>query len=89
MSAAANAAGYLFAHNLLPLSDPSAQADAEHSHSKAKSEPSKHPEPNTVLSQAQPEPLKEVRKPRIEYRKRRSLLLPWKPSGPTPGTADA
>ncbi len=81
MSAAANAAGYLFAHNLLPLSDPGAQPDAEHSHRTAKSEPSKRPEPKAVLSQAQPEPLKQVRKPRIEYRKRRSLLLPWKPSG--------
>jgi hypothetical protein len=81
MSAAANAAGYLFAHNLLPLSDPNAQADAEHSHRTAKSEPSKRAEPKTVLSQAQPEPLKQVRKPRIEYRKRRNLLLPWKPSG--------
>jgi hypothetical protein len=81
MSAAANAAGYLYAHGLLPLSDANAQADAERSHRTAKSEPSKRLKPKSVLSEPQPEPLKQVRKPRVEYRKRRILLLPWKPSG--------
>jgi hypothetical protein len=98
MSAAANAAGYLFAHNLLPLSDPNAQADAQHSHRTAKPEPSRRLEPKTVLSQAQPEPLKQVRKPRIEYRKRRYFPRPSSAEGicnsaeaivTTAGTADA
>jgi hypothetical protein len=81
MSAAANAAGYLFAHNLLPLPDASAQTDTERSQRTAKSEPSKWLEPKTVLSQARPEPLKQVRKPRIEYRKRRSFPLPSSAEG--------
>jgi hypothetical protein len=80
MSAAANAAGYLYAHGLLPVSDPDAQADTGRSHRSAKSQPSGRLEPKTVLSQPQPEPLKQVLKPRVEYRKRRILLLPWKPS---------
>jgi hypothetical protein len=80
MSAAANAAGYLYAHGLLPVSDPNAQADAERSRRTAKSQPSRRVEPETVLSQAQPEPLKQVRTPRIEYRKRRIRRVPSKPS---------
>jgi hypothetical protein len=57
MSAAANAAGYLYARGQLPT---------ESSPHTAKSVP----------SQGQSEPLKQVRTPRIEYRKRRSYLLP-------------
>ena len=41
MSAAANAAGYLFAHRQLPMPDRNAQADAERP--QARPEPIKHP----------------------------------------------
>ncbi len=62
MSAAANAAGYLYAHGQLSGSDLNTQADAESSHRPAK-------------SQSAP-PLIPVRMPRIEYRKRRLYALP-------------
>ncbi len=76
MSAAANAAGYLYAHGQLPMSDLNAQVDVEGSHRTAKSQSSRRLEPKTVLWQSQSQPLKQVRTPRIEYRKRRFYPLP-------------
>jgi hypothetical protein len=76
MSAAANAAGYLYAHNQLPMSDLSAQVDAASSVPAAQSRASRHLEPKAVLRQDQSQPVKEVRTPRIEYRKRRFYPLP-------------
>jgi hypothetical protein len=55
MSAAANAAGYLYAQGRLP---------------------SRPLEPKVVASQGQSQPVKQVRTPRIEYRKRRFYPLP-------------
>lgn len=72
MSAAANAAGYLYAHGQLPLSELAAQVEAERSHGTAKPQSSRR----LVPSQAQSQPLKQVRTPRIEYRKRRFYALP-------------
>jgi hypothetical protein len=60
MSAAANAAGYLYAHGQLPVSELHAQVE----------------EPKTVPCQDQSKPLKQARTPRIEYRKRRFYPLP-------------
>ena len=76
MGAAANAAGYLYAHGQLPMSGLNAQVDAESSHHTAESQSSRRLEPKTVLWQGQSQPLKQVRTPRIEYRKRRFYLLP-------------
>jgi len=64
MSAAANAAGYLYAHGQSPVSEVNAQVDAESSY------------PRTVLWRSQSQPVKQARTPRIEYRKRRSYALP-------------
>jgi hypothetical protein len=64
MSAAANAAGYLYAHGYLPTSDVNTRVDVASSHHTA------------VLWQGQSQPLEKVRTPRIEYRKRRSYALP-------------
>jgi len=61
MSAAANAAGYLYAQGRLPVSNLNRQVDAES---------------KTVLRQGQSQPVKQVRTPRIEYRKRRFYPLP-------------
>ena len=61
MSAAANAAGYLCAHSLLPLAQVQTQIDADTSRPSAKSR-SLPPKPS--------------RAPRIEYRKRRVFVLP-------------
>ena len=66
MSAASNAAGYLYAHNQLPMSDLNAQADVESPHRTAK----------TVLRQGPSQPVKQVCTPKIEYRKRRFYPLP-------------
>lgn len=76
MSAAANAAGYLYAHDQLPESDLNAQVELKSSHRTAKSQSSRRLEPKTVPSQGQSEPLKQARAPRIEYRKRRLYPLP-------------
>jgi hypothetical protein len=76
MSAAANAAGYLYAHGQLPMSDLNAQVDVDSSHRTPKSQSSRRPEPKTVPSQGQTQPLKQARTPRIEYRKRRLYLVP-------------
>jgi hypothetical protein len=67
MSAAANAAGYLYAHGQLPMGDLNAPVKPARSHSAAKSESSRRLEP---------QPLKQPRTPRIEYRKRRFYPLP-------------
>ena len=62
MSAAANAAGYLCAHGLLPLPRVQTQVAAD----------------TTPRNAAQPSalPAKPSRAPRIEYRKRRVYVLP-------------
>lgn len=62
MSAAANAAGYLSAHGLLPLAEVQAQVDAECAPRTAK--------------KAAPLRAKQPRAPRIEYRKRRAYVMP-------------
>ncbi len=62
MSAAANAAGYLYAHGQLPMSGLNAQVDAEASRPTAQSRSAS--------------PAKQARTPRIEYRKRRVYPLP-------------
>jgi len=76
MSAAANAAGYLYAHGELPMSDRNAQVGVASSHRTAKSQSSRPLEPKTALWLGQSQPLKQVRTPRIEYRKRRVYPLP-------------
>jgi len=76
MSAAANAAGYLYAHGQLPVSDLDAQGNAERTDRMAKSPSARRLEPKTVVSRGESEPLKQVRTPRIEYRKRRFYPLP-------------
>jgi hypothetical protein len=63
MSAAANAAGYLYAHGHLGVPDLNAQVDAARS---MKSAP----------SPGQTKPVEQLRAPRIEYRKRRLYALP-------------
>jgi len=62
MSAAANAAGYLYAHDQLPVSDLNGRVDAPRSPHAAEPEPLKR------------EPVKQLRTPRIEYRKKRSYV---------------
>jgi hypothetical protein len=76
MSAAATAAGYLYAHGRLSAGGPDRQVDAERPHHAAEAQPSRRLEPKTVLWQGQSQPLKQVRTPRIEYRKRRPYALP-------------
>lgn len=76
MSAAANAAGYLYVHGQLPVSDLNGRVDAQRSHRTGKSQSSGRLESKTVLSQGHSEPPKQVRTPRIEYRKRRFYPLP-------------
>jgi hypothetical protein len=62
MSAAANAAGYLYVHGRMLASDHGPQGFAENS--------PERPAP------AQSKPVKPVRTPKIEYRKRRLYLVP-------------
>ena len=62
MSAAANAAGYLYARGQLPVSDPKT-VEAESSPRAAQPRSSRSSEPK-------------VRAPRVEYRKRRFYALP-------------
>jgi len=76
MSAAANAAGYLYAHGLLPMSHIDAQVDAERPQRTQKSQSSSRAQPNSASPQDQSTLLKRVRSPRIEYRKRRLYALP-------------
>jgi len=76
MSAAATAAGYLYAHGRLPISDSSGQVDAESSHNMAEAQSCGRLEPKVVPTQGQSQPVKQVRTPRIEYRKRRYYPLP-------------
>jgi hypothetical protein len=76
MSAAANAAGYLYAHGQLPMSDPDAQVDAENRHPAALSRSARRAEPQSFQRQDQSQPVKQVRTPKIEYRKRRLYPLP-------------
>jgi hypothetical protein len=75
MSAAANAAGYLYAHGQLPVSDRDAQVDVESSHRTAKPQPCRPLEPKTAVREGQSQPVKQLRTPRIEYRKRRVALI--------------
>jgi len=58
MSAAANAAGYLYVHGQRPVSELDAQVDAGRS-------------PKSIPSLGRSKPVERVRVPRIEYRKRR------------------
>jgi len=76
MSAAATAAGYLYAHGQLPMSNLNAQVDAERSHRTAKSQSSRRLEPKIAPWQDESQPVKEAGRTRIEYRKRRSYPLP-------------
>ena len=71
MSAAANAAGYLYAHGQLPI-----QLNPERSHSAERSQSSTRLEPKSAPWQDDSPPVKEASTPRIEYRKRRSYALP-------------
>ena len=69
MSAAANAAGYLCTHGLLPLASVQAQIDADTSRRRPQKVPS--------LPARRPSPLAtQPRTPRIEYRKRRVVPVP-------------
>ena len=68
MSAAANAAGYLYAHGQLAVSDLNGRVDVPRSPHAAKSQSSRRLEPETVPSQ--------LRTPKVEYRKRRAYALP-------------
>jgi hypothetical protein len=61
MSAAANAAGYLYAHGQLPVSDLDAKAEAAR--------------PDRTANRT-PEPVEQRRAPKIEYRRRRSYAVP-------------
>jgi hypothetical protein len=76
MSAAGTAAGYLYAHSRLPISDLDRQVNAESSHQTAESQSSRRLEPKIALLQGQSQPVEQVRTPRIEYRKRRYYPLP-------------
>jgi hypothetical protein len=76
VSAAASAAGYLFAHDQLPLSDLDTQAGATRSHRTPKVESSKRLEQKTVPLPVESESPKQLRTPRIEYRRRRFYPLP-------------
>ena len=67
MSAAANAAGYLYVHGKLPISHPDGQARAE----RAPLAP-----PAIALSQHRSQSAKQIGAPRIEYRRRRAYALP-------------
>jgi|RhiMetdeSRZDD1v2_1073273.scaffolds.fasta_scaffold5268943_1 hypothetical protein len=62
MSAAANAAGYLYSHGLLPLTEVQAQGDTDGA-------------PRSAVA-VSPLPVKQSRVPRIEYRKRRVYVMP-------------
>jgi hypothetical protein len=76
MSAAATAAGYLYAHNRLPVAELNRQAGAERRHCAAASQPSSRAELRTASRHAEPHPAKDARAPRIEYRKRRIYPVP-------------
>jgi hypothetical protein len=74
MSAAATAAGYLYARGRLAKSDLNGQVDTASSvHTQSQS---RRLEPKVVLRQGQSQPVKPARTPRIEYRKRRFWLVP-------------
>jgi hypothetical protein len=76
MSAAATAAGYLYARGRLAKSDLNGQVDKETSPHTAQSQSSRRLGPKVVLRQGQSQPVKQARTPRIEYRKRRFCLVP-------------
>jgi hypothetical protein len=84
VSAAATAAGYLYAHNRLAAAghpaghnsrQMDAKRDAQRPHRAVPSQASRRWEPRfepqTALRHDEPQPVKEARTPRIEYRKRR------------------
>jgi hypothetical protein len=73
MSAAANAAGYLYAHRLLPEN---AQRQPETGHAEQKNVAQRASPRSIVAQRAAPQPDKQPRTPKIEYRKRRLLLVP-------------
>jgi hypothetical protein len=85
VSAAATAAGYLYAHNRLRAAGNAAghnssQVDAERPHHTAQPQASRRLEPRLEpdidLRRDERQPVKEARTPRIEYRKRRVYPLP-------------
>ncbi len=76
MSAAANAAGFLYAHGRLPVSDLDGQMDTQTPRRAAEPRFSGRLEPKVALWQGPSQPVKQVRAPRIEYRKRRFYALP-------------
>ena len=78
MSAAANAAGYLYAQGRLPIFDLDAQAKAQSLSLNHTAQPrsSGRLGPRVVPQQGLSQPVKQVRAPRIEYRKRRYYPLP-------------
>ena len=76
MSAAATAAGYLYAHGQLPLPELEAQVGAERSHRAPKPGSSRRLEPKSVSTQAQSAAPRQMRAAKIEYRKRRFYALP-------------
>jgi hypothetical protein len=71
MSAAANAAGYLYVHGRVPASDPGTRGSGAHGAAQTSAE---RPAP------AQPQAAKPPRTPKIEYRKRRLYLVPSSPT---------
>jgi len=76
MSAAATAAGYLYAQRRLSGAGLNGQVDAECPHHAAESRPVRRLEPKSAPCQDDSPPVKEASTPRIEHRKRRSYALP-------------
>ena len=76
MSAAATAAGYLYAQRRLSGAGFDGEVDAERSYHAAEPQPARRWEPKSAPWQDESQPFKEASTPRIEYRKRRSYLLP-------------
>jgi hypothetical protein len=76
MSAAATAAGYLYARGRLSGAGLDGHVDAERSHHAAESQPAGRLEPKSAPCRDESPPVKEASTPRIEHRKRRSYALP-------------
>ena len=76
MSAAATAAGYLYARGRLCGAGLNRKVDAERSYHAAEPEPARRLEPKSAPWQDDSPPVKEASTPRIEHRKRRSYALP-------------
>jgi len=76
MSAAATAAGYLYARARLSGAGFDGEMDAECSYHAGEPQPARRWEPKSAPWQDESQPFKEAGTPRIEYRKRRCYLLP-------------